>query len=183
MNQGKGAATTPGRRWLRHALERFGSRHGWHRTWPPRLLPWLLAFSAAVWVFAPGAWRVAMTPWVGSLALLAAGIYLARVVLAVGRTTGTVLEGRGAARGDAAARLERTVIQALIMAALTLLLGVAFLFVSRALLAPGAAVEYAGLLWALCLGGLLLSLFIGEVILMLVDAVDAPAEEPGRDAD
>lgn len=152
--------------WL---LEQFGDHLGAHRK-VPRLIPLLLVLSPVVWFIAPDRWGIVLTPWVGALALLLAGLYLGRVVIATGRAC---LEH--AARDETldAARLRelRTgLLGALSVIVCTLVLAVVFLLAAQRVLVTGGA-EVAALLWALCLGGLFLSLFVGELVMRLIDVI------------
>ncbi|MCK8515125.1 hypothetical protein M0534_02095 [Methylonatrum kenyense] len=152
--------------WL---LQRFGDHLGAHRK-VPRLIPLLLVLSPVVWFVAPERWGVVLTPWVGAIALLLAGLYLGRVVIATGRAC---LEH--AARDETldAARvreLRKGLLGALSVILCTLVLGVVFLLAAKRVLVGGNA-EVAALLWALCLGGLFLSLFVGELVMRLIDVI------------
>ncbi len=152
--------------WL---LERYGDHLGAHRK-VPRLIPLLLVLSPVVWFIAPDRWGVVLTPWVGALALLLAGLYLGRVVIATGRSC---LEHAGGDEMLDAARLRelRTgLLGALSVIVCTLVLAVLFLLAAQRVLAGGAA-DVAALLWALCLGGLFLSLFVGELVMRLIDVI------------
>lgn len=149
----------------------FGSHRGWHR-WLPRLIPALFLLSAGVWLFASAAWMALLTPWIGSLALAAAGTYLARVVIVTARVSLEEAHRRGTLDIRAGRRVRSALLQALSMAAGTLLLGLGFLLLSLRIVANGAPLAVTGLLWALCLGGFLLSLFVGELVMRLVDVLE-----------
>ncbi len=164
------------RPWLtrpeRRILALFGSSHGWHRQ-AHRLIPILFLISAGVWVFAGRGLLTTLTPWVGAAALLGAGGYLARVVMATGRASLEAAYDRGTLDAAVIRRLRTALLQALTMVVGTILLGVGFLFVSLRVLAEPVPLEVPGLLWALCLGGFLLSLFIGELVMRLAETLES----------
>lgn len=152
-------------------LTAFGSRHGLHRLLP-RLSPAFLLLTLGVWLLAPPAVIPAVTPWIGAAALVGAGVYLARVILVTGRVSLDQATRNGTLDSATVNRIRRGILQAMVMAAGTVALGVAFLVVSLRLLHDGAPATYAGLLWGLCLGGFLLSLFIGELVMRLTDTIE-----------
>ncbi|MFO7858000.1 MAG: hypothetical protein R6V11_03675 [Ectothiorhodospiraceae bacterium] len=169
-------------RWL---LRHYGAAAGWHRQ-VHRLIPVLFAFSALVWLFAPAGWMAAMTPWVGAVALAGAGVYLARVIIVTGRATLDLAAWQGTADRAAIRHLRRALLEALAMAAATVALGLAFLVLGLQIAADVADPRGFATLWALCLGGFFLSLFVGELFMRLVDELpnpDAPAlTAPGTGA-
>ncbi len=152
--------------WL---LERFGDHRGAHRQ-VPRLIPLLLILSPVVWFIAPDRWGVVLTPWVGSLALLLAGVYLGRVVIATGRACLEHAERRGGIDASAMKEMRTGLLGALSVVVCTLILALVFLLAAERVLTTGTA-EVAALLWALCLGGLFLSLFVGELVMRLIDVI------------
>ena len=161
-------------RWL---LRHYGAAAGWHRR-VHRLIPVLFAFSALVWLFAPAGWMAAMTPWVGALALAGAGVYLARVIVVTGRATLDLAAWRGTADRAAIRNLRRALLEALAMAAATVVLGLAFLVLGLRIAADVTDPRVFAALWALCLGGFFLSLFVGELFMRLVDEVPDPDALP-----
>ncbi|SEP11151.1 hypothetical protein [Aquisalimonas asiatica] len=158
-------------------LAAFGARAGIHRLLP-RLSPILLALTIGVWLLAPPAAIHAVTPWVGAAALIGAGAYLARIVLVTGRVTLDQATRNGTLTPATVTRIRRGILQAMAMAGGTIALGIAFLVTSLHVLQDGAPAAYAALLWGLCLGGFLLSLYIGELVMRLADTVEAPQPRP-----
>ncbi|MFV8835126.1 hypothetical protein [Aquisalimonas sp.] len=163
----------------RALLQAFGSRTGIHRLLP-RLSPLLLALTIGIWLLAPPNAIHTVTPWVGAAALIGAGVYLARIVLVTGRVTLDQAIRNAALTPATVIRIRRGVLQAMAMAGGTIALGVAFLVTSLHLLQGGAPASYAALLWGLCLGGFLLSLFIGELVMRLADTIEIRDKAPDR---
>ena len=157
-------------RWL---LRHYGAVAGWHRQ-VHRLIPVLFAFSALVWLFAPAGWMAAMTPWVGAAALAGAGVYLARVIVVTGRATLDLAAWQVTANRAAIRHLRRALLEALAMAAATVALGLAFLVLGLQIAADVTDPRVFATLWALCLGGFFLSLFVGELFMRLVDELPNP---------
>lgn len=141
-----------------------------------RILPLMLIGSIALWSFAPVAWLLVLTPWVGALALLCAGIYLARVVLRIGRFYWRHLSDLDHSNPSVQS-LRRAVYQTVGVLLATLLLAAGFFVLSAQLLADTEGMRESRLLWALTVGGMVLSLFFGELVTRLIEAMDALLSE------
>ena len=148
-----------------------------------RLLPLLLIVTMLIWLAAPAGWLRALTPWVGAAALLCAGIYLGRVILRIGRFYWHHLADVTDS-DPAAASLRGALYQTVFVLLGTLLLAAGFFTVSTQLLADGGSALQSRLLWALTVGGMILSLFFGELVTRLIelmevmlDASDAESED------
>ena len=137
-----------------------------------RALPLMLIATIALWTFAPAEWLSTLTPWVGAFALLCAGIYLARVVLRIGRFYWRHLSDMDDANPSVRA-LRKAVYQTVGVLIGTLLLAAGFFVLSAQLLAETGGVRESRLLWALTVGGMVLSLFFGELVTRLIEAMDA----------
>lgn len=163
------------RPWLsrpeRRVLALLGSAHGYHRQ-VPRVIPALFVASLAAWLLASPALFAALTPWTGAAALLAAGTYLARVVVATGRASLEAAHDGGILDQASVRRVRSAMFQALIMAAGTILLAIGFLLISLRVLDGEVPAQVPGLLWALCLGGFFLSLFVGELVMGLAETLE-----------
>lgn len=172
-------AVTPGRR--RSLRSRLRAAEARLLARPPvqrrsvrvtRLLPLLLIATMLIWLVAPAAWLRALTPWVGAAALLCAGIYLGRVILRIGRFYWRHLADV-ADSDPAAASLRGALYQTVFVLLGTLLLAAGFFVVSTQLLADAGTALQSRLLWALTVGGMILSLFFGELVTRLIELMDA----------
>ncbi len=155
----------------RRLIDRFGraTTDGWSVT---RGLPVLLLVSVALWIFAPVATIRVLTPWVGASALVVAGLYLGRVVLRIGHFYYFHLDRVGDPGTPRFRRLHRAFRQMV-----SVLFGFAavaglFYWMSVAILTRSRMPEEPRLLWALPVGGLVLSLVFGELVTRLLEAVD-----------
>lgn len=137
-----------------------------------RWLPLLMMATIALWTVAPDSWLRTLTPWVGAAALLCAGIYLARVVLRIGRFYWRHLAPHSA-ESPATLQLRRAVYQTVVVLVATLLLAAGFFVLSTQLLSDSDGALQSRLLWALTVGGMILSLFFGELVTRLIEAMDA----------
>jgi hypothetical protein len=137
-----------------------------------RFLPLLALVSASLWLFAPIDLMRTLVPWAGAAALLCAALFLARVWLRVQRFYRLRSERLGGDRHPAVRRLRRALRQMLTVLAGTLLLSVGFFLLSAAALHQTRSIDVPRLLWSLPIGGLVLSLFFGELVTRLVEAVD-----------
>jgi len=146
-----------------------------------RVLPLMLIATIALWSFAPVSWLLVLTPWVGAFALLCAGIYLARVVLRIGRFYWRHLSDMDTANASVDS-LRRAVYQTVGVLLGTLLLAAGFFVLSMQLLSDTEGMRESRLLWALTVGGMVLSLFFGELVTRLIEAMDALLSERAEGA-
>lgn len=133
-----------------------------------RWLPILMVLSISLWIFAPAAFMRQLTPWVGAAALACAGLYLGRVVLRIGH-----FSMRHAERlGPAVVALRRALYKMIGVLVATLAVSAGFFFMSTTVLARSTVGSEPGLLWGLTIGGMVLSLFFGELVTELIEGVD-----------
>lgn len=133
-----------------------------------RRLPVMLVISIGLWSFAPPSFMRHLTPWVGAAALACAGLYLGRVVLLIGH-----FSMRHAERlGPAVVALRRALYGMIGVLLATLAVSAGFFFMSTRVLSHGSAGSEPGLLWGLTIGGMVLSLFFGELVTRLIEGVD-----------
>jgi len=144
-----------------------------------RWLPVMLVLSISLWSLAPPAFMRQLTPWGGAAALACAGLYLGRVVLLIGH-----FSLRHAERFGPALQSLRGALYGMVGVLLgTLAVSGGFFFMSASVLAQGTAGGEPGLLWGLTVGGLVLSLFFGELVTRLIESVDeAFTRAAGEDA-
>ncbi|AXQ30980.1 hypothetical protein D0B54_20865 [Solimonas sp. K1W22B-7] len=158
------------RRWPdfeRRMLERYGRGSGRPIRFT-RWLPILLLISISLWGFAPPSFMRHLTPWVGAAALACAGLYLGRVVLLIGH-----FSMRHAERLGPALQALRRALYGMIGVLLgTLSVSAGFFFMSTRVLAQEGNGGEPGLLWGLTMGGMVLSLFFGELVTRLIEGVD-----------
>ncbi|WP_420428921.1 hypothetical protein [Algiphilus sp.] len=147
-----------------------------------RILPLMLIATIALWSFAPVSWLRVLTPWVGAFALLCAGVYLSAVVLRIGRFYWRHLSDLDQPSSSVHS-VRRAVYQTVGVLLATLLLAVAFFVLSAQLLADTEGARESRLLWALTVGGMVLSLFFGELVTRLIEAMDALLSDAGDGTD
>lgn len=136
-----------------------------------RWLPLLLVASLATWLLLPASWLVTLTPPVGTAALICAGLYLGHVMLQVGRYHYHHLGG-SSDDASAACRLRAALLRAAWLLAATVVLAAVYLGLATWQLQGPEDAGVARLLWALTVGGMMLSLVVGEVCLRFVESVE-----------
>ena len=135
----------------------------------------MLIVTMLIWLAAPAVWLRALTPWVGAAALLCAGIYLGRVILRIGRFYWHHLADANDS-DPAAASLRGALYQTVFVLLGTLMLAAGFFAVSTPLLAESGTTLQSRLLWALTVGGMILSLFFGELVTRLIELMETMLE-------
>lgn len=147
-----------------------------------RHAPWILvATSVVLWWALPPAWTLALSPWLTGALLSASGLYLRRVVREIGEhwpPAGARADAAGTAAASVPIRVERAGLRRLWQRCRSVRRLCVAEWVTRAAVAGGPLLALtlwlalqaqpsrvlAGVAWALCVGGLALSLAIGGLI-------------------
>lgn len=162
-------------RWIeieRRCVQRMGRslKDPWSVT---RVLPLMLAGSVALWALASDATIRAVTPWVGTLALCVAGVYLSRVVLRISAFYYRHLEHFGELSAPRSRRLRQSLRRMLSVLVGIVVVALVYFALSVGILARSRMPDEPQLLWTLPVGGLVLSFVFGELVSRLLAAVDA----------
>lgn len=149
---------------LCHADKAHGRRR---RLRPTRLLLPLLVCDFGLWSLLPLSSMRLLVPSAGAVALILAGLSLGRVVLRIHRMA------RGSTvADDALMALRKAGIQmALVLLSMLLVTG-AYWMTSARVLAVDRRAEVMALLWALPMGGLVLSVCFGELVSRALDVIE-----------
>ena len=155
----------------RKAVKRLGRAR--EKTFSPgRFLPLLFAVSIGLWVFAPPQWMRTLTPFVGALALLCAGLYLSRVVFRIGNFFIQHEEKLGGRKAARVKKLRGAMYKMLFTLFSTMVIAGGFFYLSTRVLEHSAIDGQPGLLWALTVGGMVLALVFGEFVTALIETMD-----------
>lgn len=144
------------------------------------VLPSFFVISAGLWVLGPPEVMGRVTPVVGALAVLCAGINLFRVAWYI-----RAFLGRHRTRLDGVAQRRLACLRRSIYGMTGVLFGTAmvslgFYVVSAGVLGEAAPAGEVRLLWTLTVGGLVLSIVFGELVTHLVAVVDEAMAELER---
>lgn len=136
------------------------------------VLPAFCVISVGAWLVAPAAVMRQLTPVVGALAVLCAGLNLARVVWhirAFSRRHSQVL-GRSAKRSMA--KLQRSIYAMAGVLVATAGMAAGFYVLATVALEGAGMADQSRLLWLVTAGGLALAVVFGELVTHLVAVVD-----------
>jgi len=136
------------------------------------VLPSFFVMSVGLWTLAPAEVMRHLTPIVGALALLCAGLNLGRVSWRVYRFSHHHHERLGGRANDRLRRLRRSTFGMIGVLLGTAAMAAGFYYISATVLGDTARAEESRLLWGLTVGGLVLSIVFGELVTHLVEVVD-----------